>query len=78
MPTVLRVGRYRFFFFSNEGDEPPHIHVKAAEDEAKFWLTPISLAANYGFRASELGEIEGIVIQHLEILLGAWNEHFAA
>lgn len=77
MPTVLRVGRYRFFFFSNEGSEPPHIHVKAAEDEAKFWLTPISLAVNYGFGANELGEIERIVTDHLEILLGAWNEHFA-
>jgi len=41
MPTVLRYGRYRFFFFRNEGNEPPHIHVKAAEKEAKFWLDPI-------------------------------------
>ncbi|PYS92965.1 MAG: hypothetical protein DMF64_06810 [Acidobacteria bacterium] len=40
MPTVLRVGRFRFFFFSNESQEPPHIHVKAAENEAKFWLEP--------------------------------------
>lgn len=47
MPTVLRVGRYRFFFFSNEGSEPTHIHVKADADEAKFWLDPIRLAANY-------------------------------
>ena len=46
MPTVLRVGRYRFHFFSNEGREPLHIHVKAGEDEAKFWLDPIQLAAN--------------------------------
>lgn len=40
MPTVLRLGRFRFFFFSNEGNEPPHIHVRAGEDEAKFWLEP--------------------------------------
>jgi uncharacterized protein DUF4160 len=49
MPTVLRVGRYRFFFFSNENNEPSHIHVKAGSDQAKFLLEPISLAANYGF-----------------------------
>jgi hypothetical protein len=49
MPAVLRVGRFRFFFFSNQGDEPPHIHVKAAEHEAKFWLDPVSLVANYAF-----------------------------
>ncbi len=47
MPTVLRIGRLRFFFFSNESQEPPHIHVKAAENEAKFWLDPIGLAFNY-------------------------------
>jgi hypothetical protein len=46
MPTILRVGRYRFFFFSNEGREPAHIHVKAGSDEAKFWLDPVQLAAN--------------------------------
>ena len=38
MPTVLRVGRYRFFSFSNENNEPLHIHVKAEHDQAKFWL----------------------------------------
>jgi hypothetical protein len=76
MPTVLRVGRFRFFFFSNERQEPPHIHVKAAEKEAKFWLDPISLAFNYGFRGRELGEIEELVRQHRAQFLEAWNEHF--
>jgi hypothetical protein len=76
MPTVLRVGRFRFFFFSNESQEPPHIHVKAAENEAKFWLEPVSLAFNYGFRGRELSEIGGLVTQHRAEFLEAWNEHF--
>ncbi len=75
MPTVLRVGRYRFVFFSNEGREPPHIHVKAAGDEAKYWLDPIQLAANYGFNVAELNEIRGLVEEHREQLLEAWHEH---
>ena len=75
MPTILRVGRYRLVFFSNEGEEPPHIHVKADRDEAKFWLEPVELAANYGFRAHELNEIERIVRQHLGELIEAWHEH---
>lgn len=45
MPTVLRMGRYRFYFFSNEGEEPPHIHVKSGGEEAKFWLDPIELVS---------------------------------
>ena len=51
MPTVLRSGRYRFYFFSSDEGEPPHVHVKAGGDQAKFWLDPIRLGANYGFRA---------------------------
>jgi hypothetical protein len=51
VPTILRVAGYRFFFFSNERREPAHIHVDQAERYAKFWLNPISLAANYGFRS---------------------------
>src|SRR5262245_37627615 len=55
MPTILRSGPFRFFFFSNEGREPPHIHVRAGGDEAKFWLDPVALASNYGFNGRELG-----------------------
>lgn len=76
MPTVLRVGRYRFLFYSNEGIEPPHIHTKADRAEAKFWLEPVSLAANFGFRAHELNEIEAIVVSRRLELMEAWNEHF--
>ena len=75
MPTVLRVGRFRFFFFSNEGQEPPHIHVKAAGDEAKYWLDPVQLAANYGFNVRELTEIERLVEEHRDQLLEAWHEY---
>jgi len=75
MPTVLRVGRYRFFFFSNEGREPPHIHVKAAGDEAKYWLDSVQLAANYGFNARELNKIRGLVEEHRDHLLEAWHDY---
>jgi len=78
MPTVLRSGRYRFFFFSNEGREPPHIQVKAGEDEAKFWLQPIGLAANYGFNTRELGEIRKVAQLHRDNFLEPWSEHLNA
>ena len=76
MPTVLRVGRYRFHFFSNEGQEPSHIHVKADRDQAKFWLEPIELAANYGFKGHELNEIKSIIEDNQTLLIEAWYEHF--
>jgi hypothetical protein len=46
MPTILRDGRWRFFFYSNEGSEPPHVHVESADGEAKYWLTPVALAGS--------------------------------
>ncbi len=77
MPTVLEIGPYRFFFFSNENWEPPHIHVKAGESEAKFWLDPVRLATNHGFRARELNEIERLIREHQAQLLEAWDEYFS-
>ncbi len=74
MPTVLRVGRYRFSFFSNEGNEPAHIHVHAGGDQAKFWLDPIELEVNYGFNVRELNEIEKIIVERKKELMEAWNE----
>ena len=44
MPTVRRIGSARFFFYSNEGSEPPHVHVEQGGSVAKFWLAPVSLA----------------------------------
>ena len=77
MPVALRVKGYRFFFFSLEGHEPPHIHVEQAERFAKFWLSPISLAKSRGFRSGELSEIQKIVEENRDTLLEKWNEHFS-
>lgn len=78
MPTVLRIGPFRFFFYSNENCEPPHIHVKAAGNEAKFWLHPVRLAFNYGYKGHELNEIERLVEENQELLLEAWNDYFTS
>lgn len=67
--------RFRFFFFSNEGKEPAHIHVKAGTDEAKFWLDPVELAVNYGFNGRELTQIRELIEDYQEDLVEAWNEY---
>jgi hypothetical protein len=76
MPTVLRVGGYRFFFFSNEGNEPPHIHVERAECYAKFWLEPISLAHSVRFRQRDLTRLSRVIEEHQDLFLDRWHEHF--
>jgi hypothetical protein len=77
MPTVMRLGPYRFFFFSNEGREPPHIHVKAGSVEAKFCLSPLEIAANYGFNIRQLNNIQAVIAENLDDLMEAWNEHLS-
>lgn len=73
MPTVLRVGPYRFLFYSNEPDEPPHVHVRRDRAEAKFWLDPVALAKSTGYPAHELRRIARLVAEHRPALLDAWN-----
>jgi hypothetical protein len=77
MPTVLRVSGFRFFFYSMEGSEPPHIHVEHGDNVAKFWLQPVSLAESHGFRTHEVSRLRALVIEHRLSFLEAWNAHFA-
>jgi hypothetical protein len=76
MPTVLRIGAYRFFFYANEGSEPLHIHVQSARSLAKFWLSPVLLASSTGFSAKELSKLHGIVREREQFFKEAWNEFF--
>ncbi len=77
MPTVLRVGPYRFYFYSHDlMNEPPHVHVDQDELSSKFWLSPISLARNLGFSASELRKIERIIQEHQSELLERWQKEY--
>lgn len=78
MPTVARIGPYRFFFFGNEGNEPPHIHVQRERLLAKYWLNDVSLAKSRGFAAHELRQIEELVLENKSRFLEAWNEFFGS
>jgi hypothetical protein len=74
MPTILRSGPYRFYFYSHEPNEPPHIHVDRDQDSCKVWLTPVALSSSLGFKARELREIERLVCMNRAILSEAWEE----
>ena len=57
MPTVHRFGPYRFYFYAHENQdtrEPPHIHVRSGDGEAKFWLEPVSLENSWRYTPREL------------------------
>ena len=76
MPTVLRVGPYRFFFYAGDREEPPHVHVERDADVAKFWLDPVRLANSKGFRRNELDRVRRLVEERRSELLKGWDEFF--
>lgn len=76
MPTVLQSGPYRFFFYSGDREEPPHIHVERDSNIAKFWLDPVRLASSGGFRRPELGNIQRLIEENQQELMRSWDEFF--
>jgi hypothetical protein len=76
MPTIARLGPYRVFFFSNEGLEPPHVHIQRERSLAKFWLQPITLALATDFSARELRQLERLVTENQQGWTEAWHEFF--
>jgi hypothetical protein len=76
MPTVLRTGPYRFYFYSHEPNEPPHVHVDRDDLSAKFWLQSVGLARNFGFSPKALRRLQRLVTQHQGEFLEAWHGHF--
>jgi hypothetical protein len=79
MPEVFRVGSLVFFFYSNEGQEPRHVHVRrgsgSADATGKWWLEPVVMAYADGFNVRERTRIESIILERQQELLDAWNKH---
>ncbi len=76
MPTVDNIGPYRFFFYSGDRDEPPHVHVERERNKAKFWLDPVRLEASKGFAQTEINRIYRLVEENRVRFLRRWDEYF--
>jgi hypothetical protein len=77
VPTILRTGPYRIFFYAGDRDEPQHVHVERDRHIAKFWLDPLVLERSGGFSRTEINRIQKLVEEHREALLERWNEFFS-
>ena len=76
MPTIIREGGFRLFFYSDEGILP-HVHVQYQGRTAKFWINPIHLAYNRGLNASELSKSATLIKKHEKLIQEKWNEFFS-
>ncbi len=76
MPRIPGIpGPYRFFFYSFDCNEPRHVHVRRGRKSCKFWLDPVDLAYNKRFSATELNRIRTIIVENLNEIREAWDEH---
>jgi hypothetical protein len=77
MPTVLTINGFKFHFYSDEGNEPCHIHVKKGDGRGKLWLEPeMEEEYFYGFTLQQRRQIKRIVEQHHQNLIEQWYEYF--
>jgi hypothetical protein len=76
MPTVLRSGPYRFFFYASDRHEPTHVHAERDSSKAKFWLEPIALQSSSGFSRADLNFLHRLIEQNHELLLNGWHDYF--
>jgi hypothetical protein len=76
MPTLLRIGPFRFYLYSHEPNEPPHVHVDKGSATIKIWLDSLEVAKSRGFKAHEIGEGVGLVRRHRLEFLEAWHGFF--
>jgi hypothetical protein len=74
MPEVFRELGFVFFFYSNEGDEPMHIHVRKAGGFAKYWMEPIELEFSQGMKVNDLKIAEKLIKGHIELIKNKWYE----
>lgn len=74
MPTALRIGSYRIYFYSYDCGEPRHMHIDREDRSSKFWLDPdVALEENHGYNRKELRDIERILRDNLEVLRDEWD-----
>ena len=76
MPTLLMKNGFRFFFYSQEGNEPPHVHVQYGRATAKFWLNPVNLASVQGMKVKDMSSASKLVKEHEKLFKEKWNEYF--
>ncbi|MBP8106859.1 MAG: DUF4160 domain-containing protein [Caldilineaceae bacterium] len=77
MPVILRERGFEFSFVMFDLGEPMHVHVRNGRNQAKFWIDPLGMAWNRGFRPHELNSIERIIRDNEEFIRDVWQQESA-
>jgi hypothetical protein len=74
MPTGFTKEGFRFHFYSNERNEPPHIHVTGKGGEMKLWLPSLTVAFSFGLSPPAQRRVVEITHENITLLMERWNE----
>ena len=77
MPTIFRKLGFRFFFYSDEGNEPPHIHVEKGEGRGKYWIDPVEKEYMENFNRQDEKKVDNIVHEKQNYFKKRWYEFFS-
>ena len=83
MPSLFIASGYKIYFWSNENDEPIHVHIskgKPTPNTSKVWLTRSGkcLLASNGSHIpkNELNELMEIISAQFFFICSKWKEFF--
>ena len=79
----MNVIGYKIYFWSNENNEPIHIHIskgKLTENSTKVWLTKTGgcIVANNNSKIPEyeLNKLLDIISRHYFLIINKWKEYY--
>ena len=73
MPEIFRQLGFVFFFYTNEGNEPIHVHVRKAGGFANYWIEPVELDFSQSMKVNDLKIAEQLIIEHFGLIKSKWN-----
>jgi hypothetical protein len=74
MPEIFRKFGFVFFFYSNESQEPMHVHVRKAGGFAKFWMDPVELDFSQGLKVQDIKQAQDLILENAGLIKEKWYE----
>jgi hypothetical protein len=83
LPKLFKIGRYVIFFWSNEANEPVHVHIgiiTPSQNATKIWLTKRGgcIVAHNKSRIpqQDLNELLEVIQDSFFIICSEWKKYF--
>lgn len=75
MPLIDFPGPLTVSFFSQDCEEPIHVHVKVGDGSCKVWIDTWKAVQKKGLKPHQVNKIIRILKKNEALIRGEWNEH---